>query len=260
MHTARQLDQSQFAVTIDGRAASRDELLPGWHEHDRLGVVVHEPLGTVGASLLLQLAITAYYDARPGRREGRLYPEVYLFHVGGLHGDHGFYDVFPGRKEVVVPGEPALILEAINDRAITRLAVVDGPPEPVRHHLKEPAAALERLVSAFAYSPDGRVAASDVEIAAIDRRAVVNTTIVLHPTRTYAEQQRIRAQLRADGTMVAPDEDPAPERRAQVPVAVRDRVARGRDAISTDGLPTETYRRVAVADALQMLHIRTTGY
>ena len=256
MHTARQLDQSQFAVTIDGRAGSRDALFPGWHEHDRLGMVVQEPLGAVGASLLLQLAITAYYDARPDRRDGWLYPDVYLFHVGGRHGDHGFYDVFPGRKEVVVPDEPAVILEAINDRAITRLAVVDGPAEPVRHHLKEPAAALERIVSAFAYSADGRVAAPDVEIAAVDRRAVVNTTIVLDLERSYAEQQEIRAELRANGAVTPVDEDPAPPRRADVPVAARDRVARGREAISSDGLPTETYRRVPVAEALQMLHIR----
>jgi hypothetical protein len=257
VHTARQLDQSQFAVTIDGKASSREQLLPGWGEHDRLGVVVDEPFGTVGASLLLQLAITAYYDARAERREGRLYPEIYLFHVGAAHGDHGFYDVFPARKEVLVPDDPAVILEAINDRAITRLAVVDGPSEPVRHHLKEPAAALERIVSAFAYSPTGRVAAPDVEIAALDRRAVVNTTIVLHPTRTYAEQQQIRAELRGGASLVTVDEDPAPGRPDEVPVAERDRVAQGRKAISSGGLPSETYRQVSVANALQMLHVRT---
>lgn len=256
MHTGRQLDEAQFRVRIGGAPSSRAELLPGWHEHDRLGVVVHETLGTVGASLLLQLAITAYYDARRSRRQGRLYPEMYLFHVGERHGDHGLYDVFPPRKEVLVPDDPAVILEAINDRAITRLAVVDGPVEPVRHHAKEPDAALERIVSAFAYAPGGRATAADVEITALDARAAVNTKVVLHPKRTYAEQQRIRAELRTDPRV---DEDPAPQVAVEVPVEVRDQIALQRAAIEHDGLPCETYRRVAVEDALGMLHRRRSG-
>ena len=127
MHTARQLDAAYFGITVDGVPSSREDVFPEWGVHDRLGVVVDRPLGATGASMLIQLAITAFYDVKPSRREVTLYPEIYLFHVGGRHGNHAYYDVYPPRKEVVVADDPAEILEAINDRAITRLAVVDGP-------------------------------------------------------------------------------------------------------------------------------------
>ena len=161
-------------------------------------MIVDRPLGATGASMLIQLVITAFYDVNPGRREVTLYPEIYLFHVGGRHGNHAYYDVYPPRKEVVVANDSAEILEAINDRAITRLAVVDGPAEEVTHHWKEPAAALDRLVTAYAYDPSGRVGRGDLEIMATDRRALVNTSIILHPKVTYAEQQELGSRPATD--------------------------------------------------------------
>ena len=254
MHTATQLDSSLFGLKIDGVPATRDELLPEWCAHDRLGVIVDEPFGATGASLLIQLAITAFYDVRLNRRDGPLYPEVYLFHLGRPHGDHAYYDVFPRRKELVVPDDPATILEAINDRAITRLLVVDRPPQPVRHHWKEPISARDRIRSAFAYAPDGRTREPDVEIEALHDRAVANTRMTLQPTRTYAEQARIRAELGA-ATVVPEDEEmlPRESRLEEVSAADRDRIAERRSAISVNGLPRETYRRIAVSDALRML-------
>ena len=94
-----------FAVTIDGSPATFDDVLPEWRSHDRFGVIVDRPLGAIGASLMLQAAIAAFYEADPGR-PGHVYPEVYAFHVGGFHGTLAWYDVFPPRKEVVVPDEP----------------------------------------------------------------------------------------------------------------------------------------------------------
>jgi hypothetical protein len=205
--------------------------------------------------LLLQLAVTAYYDARPSRRAGPLYPEVYLFHVGVRHGDHAFFDVFPPRKEVDVPDDPAAILEAINDRAITRLAVADGLERSARHRWKEPAAALERIVTAFAYSPTGRVAAPDLEISALGPRAAANARMIIHPTRTYAEQAQIRAALEPV-SRVPPGEEllPRPSRVAEVSFEDRQRIERERAAIEVDGLPVETYRRIGVPEALRLLH------
>jgi len=257
MHTARQLDAAYFGITVDGLPSSRDDVFPGWGPHDRLGVVVDRPLGATGASMLIQLAITAFYDVKPGRRDVTIYPEIYLFHVGGRHGNHAYYDVYPPRKEVVVADDPAEILEAINDRAITRLAVVDGPSEDVTHHWKEPATALDRLVSAFAYEPSGRVARGDVEITATDRRALVNTSIILHPNVTYAEQQEARVQagarvLAANEVVVSTDyvgDD--------VPAEVRESVIAQRRASDTADGVRETYRRIEIDDALRMLHARS---
>jgi len=258
MHTARQLDVGYFGIAVDGVASSRDVLFPHWNAHDRFGVVVDRPLGATGASMLIQLAITAFYDVKPARREVTIYPEIYLFHVGGRHGNHAYYDVYPPRKEVVVADDPAEVLEAINDRAITRLAVVDGPAEEVTHHWKEPAAALDRLASTFAYDPTGRVTRGDVAITATDRRALVNTSIILHPTVTYAEQQAARAQagarvLPANEVVVSTDYVGD-----NIPAAVRHHVVEQRRAIVTADGVRETYRRIAPADALRMLHTRAS--
>jgi len=257
MHTARQLDVAYFGIALDGVPSSRDAVFPGWSVHDRLGVIVDRPLGATGASMLIQLAITAFYDVKPARRKVTLYPEIYLFHVGGRHGNHAYYDVYPPRKEVVVANDSAAILEAINDRAITRLAVVDGPAEEVTHHWKEPAAALDRLVTAYAYDPSGRVGRGDLEIMATDRRALVNTAIILHPKVTYAEQQEARLQagnrsLPANEVVVSADylDD-------DVPTELRELVIEHRRDTDTDGATRETYRRIEVSDALRMLHVRS---
>jgi hypothetical protein len=252
VHTARQLDTEQFAITIDGASASPEELFPGWDARDRFGVVVHQKLGGVGASLLLQLAVAMFY-ATSQNRPGRVYPEVYVFHVGGWHGSHAWYDVFPPRKEAVVPDDAAAILDAVNDRAITRLAVVDGPVERVRHHHQEPAAALERVVSAFAYAPGGRTANADVQLAAQDLGAVENTQIILHPDATRELQQRLASTL----PPVRDDEDLVYPRREPTSRAVREAASCRRDEISDSGLPVETYRRVPVQSALGMLHVRS---
>jgi hypothetical protein len=258
MHTARQLDASLFEITLDGSPAGRDQLLRGWGVDDRLGIIVDRPFGAVGASLLLQLAITAYYDARPARRETLLYPEVYLFHVGGRHGDHSHFDVFPPRKEVDVEDDAALILEAINDRAITRLAVVDGPSATVCHHWKEPAAAQDRILTTIAYSPDGRVADPDVSITGHGPRVTANTKKTLHPPEeSYAEQAAARAALGPFGAVPSSEEMlPDVDRWHEVPLETRDQIAAERSAISAAGSVTETYRRLTVAEALGMLHCR----
>jgi len=58
-----------------------------------------------------------------------IYPDYFLFHVGRPLGDHARLDIWPRRKEVVVPEDPQGVLDAINDRAITRLVVEDGEPD-----------------------------------------------------------------------------------------------------------------------------------
>jgi hypothetical protein len=264
VHTARQLDRAAFAVRVNGLPAGREDVLPGWHVHDRLGVVMTEPFGALGASHLIQLAITAWYDVRPARREAMpdsrnnkhpnaVYPEIFLLHVGGRHGDHSAFDFWPARKEVFLPADPRIVLDAINDRAITRLLVPDAPPVAVEHEFKEPAAARERIESVYAYSPCGRVDAPDVEIAGLQPRAEANIRMILDPARRYAG-------LSARDDFHHPDLDlrarswPArtETRRAEAAASLPLANAR-REAIRVDGLATETYRAIALGDALGML-------
>ncbi len=127
MHTSTELRSDSFSIELDGRPATIADVLPDAGAHGRLGVVVREPCGAVGASLLLLAAITAFYDAQRARSEHfYIYPDYFLFHVGRPQGDHSMLDVFPSHKEVVVPDDPEAILEAINDRAITWLVVPEG--------------------------------------------------------------------------------------------------------------------------------------
>jgi hypothetical protein len=264
MHTARQLDASLFAVKRNGVPSTRDELLPAWTSSDRLGVVVTEPFGALGASHLIQLAITAFYDVRPTRRAGgvggedprAMYPEIYLFHVGGAHGDHSMFDFWPARKEVFVEKDARLVLDAINDRAVTRLAVPDGEPVDVAHEHKEPAAARDRLATALVYSATGRVRGPEWEIAGTDQRTEANPAGVLDP-----ESRCLRAAAWRNSSP-----DCFLEKRSW-PVRTVARHDEGREALATarrrraavrgdDALAKETYRSVDVDTALTMLVAR----
>ena len=145
MHVAGLLRTDMFQISIGGRPATMEALFPGWTELDRLGLVIDTPLGGVGATHLVQCAMMAYYDARPTRRSSRaVYPEIYAFHIGKSHGAHAPYDFWPARREVILrTDDHREVLDAINDRGITRLAVPDRPPRDVVHRPKEVEAALD---------------------------------------------------------------------------------------------------------------------
>lgn len=82
MHVADQLFTEAFEVEVATERVSPDTVFPDWSPLDRFGIVVTEPLGGLGASLLLQLAIAMFYSVRPERRAGTaMYPEIYLFEV-----------------------------------------------------------------------------------------------------------------------------------------------------------------------------------
>ena len=116
-----------FEIHLAGRHASLEELFPRFGEHDRLGLVMRRPCGAVGASALIAATITAFYDIQRARGpDVVVYPDYFLFHVARPLGDHARLDVWPRHKEVVVPAEADRLLEAVNDRAITRLVVEDG--------------------------------------------------------------------------------------------------------------------------------------
>jgi hypothetical protein len=264
VHTATQLERSLFSIRLAGEPAEREDVFPDWSPRDRLGVIVHEPFGGVGASHLIQLATTAFYDIRPSRRdESRIgphgevlaqYADIYLFHVGGDWGDHSYFDIWPPRKEVRVRGDARDVLDAVLDRAITWLAVPDATPEPIEHFEKDPAEAYDRMQGAFAYSASGRVADGEVEIAGKGERTEFNPQHVLDP-------DGVAASVRAYGMDEISDDPELRRRDWQVVIQSRTQEARHgleravsrRQAIRNNGASTETYRRISVHDALWML-------
>lgn len=244
MHSARELRSSAYEITVAGRVVRLVDLFEGFGEHDRLGVIIRRPGGGLGASALITAAITAFYDLQRARGpDFFIYPDYYLLHVGRLRGDHSRLDIWPPHKEAVVPAEPTKVLEAINDRAITRLVVEDGEPGPGGLEREGLASAHARIKTCLAYSASGRVADADVRVAGNPvMEGYVNTTL---------DPEGRAAQLRAQGAEARAAEVAA--RAGEIPPEQRERIKRAREALVEEGVPVETYRRIGLDDALALL-------
>lgn len=266
MHTALQLCADDFRIEIDGAPSDLTALFPGWTPHDRFGIVVHEPYGAIGASYLIQAAIVAFYDIRPQRRAGRgpgivepndvaVYPEIYVFHVGGRHGDFSMFDFWPARKEVFVESDARVVLDAVNDRGITRLAVPDGPSRRVEHEYKEPAAARDRIDSVFGYSATGRVDRPDITIAGVRPAAEVSPRDVLDPQRICIEVSApdFARLTTTDPVLLQREWARCVQQRVDEAQAGLELARSRRAALDDAGVLRETYRRISVDDALKRL-------
>jgi hypothetical protein len=276
MHSSRELRSSSFEVRVDGRPAGIPDLFEGFGEQDRLGVVMRSPCGAVGASTLITATITAFYDLHRARGdEFFVYPDYYLFHVGGPLGDHARLDVWPRRKEVVVGQEPQAILEAIDDRAITRLVVEDGAPIDAELDDEVVASARGRIATCLAYSPAGWVADADVEIAGNPVtegyvEAILDPESRIERLRATIDAAAASAPKADASSASAPQADAAPAsapqadalrariasieaRLGEVDRDVRRRILQERRALLRDGVPVETYRRIPLDEALGLL-------
>jgi hypothetical protein len=245
VHSAQELKSSSFAIEVAGRRAALEELFGGFREHDRLGLVMRRPCGAVGASALISATVTAFYDLQRARGpDFFIYPDYYLFHVGRPLGDHARLDVWPRRKEVVVGEQPQEILGAINDRAVSRLLVEDGPPSAPVLERETLASARARIVTCLAYSPRGRVKDADVQIAS---NPVTEGYVeaILEPEARLA---RLRAE-RGNGARVAA----IAARADEVAPEVRREIKLDRRALVEGGVPVESYRRVDLDEALALL-------
>jgi hypothetical protein len=222
MHTARELSSPDFSIRVEGRAGALDDVFPDFAERDRLGVVVRHPCGATGASTLILAAVTAFYDVQRAKGEDFfIYPDYFLFHVGARLGDHGMLDVWPAHKEVVVPDEPEELLRAVNDRGISRLLVEDRAPGAPRFERESLASARNRVATAVAYSPTGRLADADVLVGGND------------VTESY-----VTAVL---------------EQSSLLTPRARNEIALARRALNEGGVPVERYRRLSLSDALARL-------
>jgi hypothetical protein len=246
MHSSCELSSDAFEISVDGRRAALADLFEGFSEGDRLGVIVRRPCGAVGASALICATITAFYDLQRARGDDFfVYPEYYLFHAGGPHGDHARLDIFPRRKEPVVDDDPEALLEAVNERAITRLVVEDGSPRRPQLDRAELESARARLVTCLAYSPSGRVADADVRIAGND--------VTEGYVQAVLDPESRMARLRAGSGEERALADAVARRAGEVPRELRAPVAAARASLLEDGRPVETYRRLGLDEALALL-------
>jgi hypothetical protein len=295
MHTSTELRSDSFSIELDGRRATITELLAGTDggagdgAHGRLGIVVREPCGAVGASLLLLATITAFYDAQRARAaQFYIYPDYFLFHIDRPHGDHSMLDVWPSHKEVVVPDDPDAILEAINDRAITWLAVPERAPAPGQGEAsvseRAPAAAPgegeasvpERAPAAApgqreASVPDRAAAAApgqrEALASACDRIVAAfgysATGRVPHGdvriTGNEVTESYARAVLDPEGVLATRGDATDPyaaevaRRAGEVAPEARAQLRAQRDRLRENGRPLESYRRLTLDRALASL-------
>lgn len=238
MHTSSELSDRSFAISIDGVASGLRDLFPGFDEHDRIGLIVSRPHGALGASLLYLAAVHAFYElCRQRSDEFWIYPDFFFFHVGCRHGHHGSLDVWPDHKELLVDAHGDRLLEAVNDRAVTRLLVPDDLAVGRPQRREGLASYAWRMRGAFLYSSSGRVPGADVTIRGDDATA----RYVAH-----ALDPASRAAQLGPG----PVADVIAAHRDEVPQQLRDRLARERGGLVVDGRECESYRRITPEEAL----------
>lgn len=265
MHTSFEFKSSDFSVTKSGSPVDRDVLLE-WDVRDRLGVLIDRPVGALGAGLLIFLAVTAFYDCtQRKRRKTPIYPDIFLFHVGGRWGLFSMFDFWPDHKEIFIPADPREVLRAINNRGVTHLIVPERERQIIIHRYKEPEAAADRLKKCFVYSPAGNTSGGDIVIETRAKSIFKNYAAVLDmeayleavdrqdnsrsPTRilaaSTAEERAISTQYARSRLGEVKKDDPccigASARLADAEVA---------------GRLVETFREIAVEEALGMLPAR----
>ncbi|MFL1378138.1 hypothetical protein [Nocardiopsis protaetiae] len=174
----------EFGFARDGEPVGLDDLLPGFTAHDRLGVVALEPGDALKAAPLLLACVGAFYEElRATEGDFYLYPDFFVFHVGGLKGRHSPLDVWPQSKEVVVPPDPQALLAAVNDRGVTRLVLPNGPGAAgvVMVHAAQAAARRLRTVLTTAPGAGGHrwtVRPSEAAAAMVRRCARVSADLL----------------------------------------------------------------------------------
>jgi hypothetical protein len=246
MHSSRELRSSSFEITVGGREVRLIDLFDGFGEHDRLGVVVRRPCGAVGASALITATITAFYDLhRAHGPDFFVYPDYFLFHLGRPLGDHARLDIWPSRKEVVVPEDPEQMLEAINDRAVSRLVVEDSELGEPAFEPEALASARARITTCLVYSASGRVRDADVRIRS-NPVSEGYVDAVLDPEARLAE---LRGRSGGDGVRA----DAIAARLDEVAPEERRRIKRTRKQLVEGDVPVETYRRIGLDEALGLL-------
>ena len=250
MHTIAALRLDMFSVHMDGAPSRPEMIFPDWSPLDRLGIVIDAPLGGIGGSHLIQIAIAAYYNVSVRRHEElEIYPEIYAFHVGKGWGTHAGFDFWPARREVMVSGDPKDLLDAINDRGITRLVVPDRPEVELGYRPKEIHTALDRIASAYIYDPSGITANSDVTVKGTDKRTEISPSQVIKPIRLEKVVKTAKAFKEADYNYI----EWVNLRAKDITPEDVQRVKQQREILLTDSAATETYRRIGTIEALRRM-------
>ena len=135
--------------------------------------------------------------------------------------------------------------------------MVDGVPVPTEHREAEQEPALDRIRGAFAYHPSGQVADADLLIRGLDPKTEENATLTLDAELALATQAAAPPRSPESGRW----RDRFARRAAEISPDARRQAAAPARALLEDGCASESYRRIPVAQALDMLTVApaTTG-
>ncbi len=169
MHTTT-LRGPDFELTQDGEVVPYDSYFASFAVHDRLGLIVHDPLDGLGAASLVLAYVTAFYDQRRKQPDDFVaYPDFFTFQPPEDLTSYGMLDIWPEYKDVPLPDGVWPRIATIASRAISILVVPESNcdaslvPGERRHHV-----ILDSLRSSvrqcYAYAPTGSVSRPDVTI------------------------------------------------------------------------------------------------
>jgi hypothetical protein len=243
MHSSRELSSSSFETEVGGVAATLEELFEGFREQDRLGVVLTQPCGAVGASALITATITAFYDIQRARRPNFfIYPDYYLFHVGGRSGTTGGSTSGRGTRRWSCRPEPTACSRPSTTAPSRGSSVEDGAAGQTPSDPGALASAHARVETCLAYSPSGRVEDADVRIAS-NQVTEGYVEAILDPEARMARLRAEGKEKRADAIAV---------RAGEVDRDSRQRVLAGRRDLARTGAGGDL-PRIGLEEALERL-------
>ena len=268
MHVAIDVQPSMFSVQIDGRGGGLTDVWSHWTKHDRLGVVVNEPWGALGASLMIQLAALRHYECAPDRRGPHAqYPQTQVFHLERMHGDHSSFDVWPPRHEVLVRGGPAALLGQLVDRGITRLLVPHGGRVDDAVFAAMPSgwsdrsALQDNVIEAYEYSASGELTPGGAGVVTLSSDAEELERMsawALQPEQTYAQYSPLDDETLVRTMNIGPST--ASDLRSwlgvlrtritETPATLRAELSASRAASLTEGTRRQQFRAVDSVSAL----------
>ena len=166
MHSTAVFASTDFAIVDRGKATTHARYFSGFARTDRLGLFAPDGCEGAGATLLIMACVTAFYDRY--REEGGdffAYPDFFSFQRRQRPASYGMFDIWPGHKDVPVPGGANETAAAITDRGVDILLLPDRAPR-VNEFQPVQMASLERNVRrCLLYSEEGQVEEPTLEVA-----------------------------------------------------------------------------------------------
>ena len=151
MHSST-LRGSDFTVLLNGICCQHAHFFKGFSNTRRLGLLAPTGIEGVGAVSLVMAYVTAFYDTY--RAEGEhfyAYPDYFSFQSCTPLASYSLFDVWPDHKNVYVPDDPSIRLNAINDRGINILILPDKNPTEHAYHPAQLESARRNIDTCYAY-------------------------------------------------------------------------------------------------------------